>query len=273
MIRLYSERLSAKELINIKHLLQDNKLINIQCSDFDIQDIFAGYINRNFKLSNKHTSVLLKIFSQSAVLPIKRRDIFKLQRELAAIGLSPEPLFLSVDEKIYVEQWVDGLQVKRSCNEADFSDELASTLYTIHSTEIVAPSLALVSNWDSYWQQVKQKNAVLTTQFNTLKAELVDYVERTKDESVLCHNDLHIQHICSNSGRVIDWEYAAYGCRYLDIANCAVINQLKPEQIRILCLKYASISKQDEQAVWQNVQNMLKFVAFTNKLWSISVGL
>lgn len=266
--------LQSTELNEVMRILSEFDLIDVHCLKFDIQHIAAGTINRNFRVLDRNKSVLLKFFQQSDVLPIDRNAIFELQHQLSIIGMAPQPLLLNDTNSIYFEQWVDGLEHHQAvANNAEAIPLLADSLYGIHNAYIAAPDLALQRHWTMYWQQIPTPNASLIDTYNTICTELFNYQQAYKCEFVLCHNDLNIDHICQNNGLIIDWEYAATGCRYFDIANCATVNTLNEEQLFDLCSKYAELSDQSVDEVLHRVQNMFKFVHFTNKLWRISVGL
>lgn len=271
---MQSDNLSPTELKRVMQLLQEFELVDVSSANFNIEYIFAGTINKNFKVSDGQHSVLMKVFSQPNILPINRTEVFTLQQELAVLGLAPQPLLLSDDSELYFEQWLSDLRNGQQIIDVPYAfKRLADSLYNVHSTFISAPILPLCDHWDSYMTHISNINDALHSELALMKAAYIEYEAVNKSEYVLCHNDLNIDHLCINSDTIIDWEYAACGCRYFDIANCASINQLDERGTRLLCDEYAKLSNQCSTQVWENVQKVFKFVRFTSKLWYISVGI
>lgn len=268
------DKLTSTELKRVTQLLEEFELVDTNSASFNVEPIFAGTINKNFKVSDGEHAVLMKVFTQSNMLPINRADVFALQQELAILGLAPQPLLLSEDGELYFEQWQNDLHNGQLIGELpDAFQRLADSLYNVHSTFIAAPMLPLIEHWDSYIEHIPDTSDALLSELVMMKAAYREYEAANKSEYVLCHNDLNIDHLCINSDTIIDWEYAACGCRYIDIANCASINQLDEHSTKQLCNEYAKLSNQSSIQVWESVQKVFKFVRFTSKLWYISLGI
>ncbi|MFT6270415.1 MAG: thiamine kinase-like enzyme [Alphaproteobacteria bacterium] len=262
-------------------MLQKYELANIHSPDFEITRIVCGAINRNFKVSDGSKTLLLKAFSNNTTLPINRRQVFSMQEELAILGFAPVPLFLSDDFKIYCEQWIDigqGVEIaekdyaKTKQGVAKIIDTLAEALFNVHSSYVSAPIIPLVEHWEIYWQKIKHPKQQLREKYKLVKLQWQQYFDQYKDQFVLCHNDLHIDHISFSNGPIFDWEYAGLGSRYFDIASCCAINNLNQADILNLCCCYAHLANKDVQEVIDNVQETSAMVAFTYELWSESVG-
>ena len=76
---------------------------------------------------------------------VNRAHQFALQQQLYRLGVAPQPIWLSDDETIWVEQWLE------HSDSATLSIlELANTLARIHSLPITARPLDLASRWQHY---------------------------------------------------------------------------------------------------------------------------
>ncbi|MGB3727016.1 MAG: phosphotransferase [Glaciecola sp.] len=263
---------------DIINLIEEYQWLNLHSDAFTIKQIDPEKVNDNFKLDDGTHRLLLKFFNMNTRLLISRRDIFLFQQQLHDIGLAPRPLFLSEDSSVYIEQWLDTLPTGDAqthkllgINQQHIS-LLADALYNIHNAFITAPNLSLADHWHVYRQQVSNGNTTLIKRYNELQPQLVEYVAVNKVDFVMCHNDLHLDHICPQTGKVIDWEYASIGCRYIDISNCILINQLSSAQAIALCNEYATIANQNADELLQRVQNVAKFSELTFALWADSVG-
>lgn len=249
--------------------LKQYELININSTHFNVSSIPSKLVNKNFKISDGKQTLLLKVFNRNNTLPISRSKIFALQEELAILGLAPLPLFLNDENTIYCEQWITFTKHKNQ----DLVKLLADSLYSVHNSFVSAPLLALDEHWDAYWQQIENPRVELQTQYEVVKKQWQDYKDECRDQFVLCHNDLHADHLSYTNGPLFDWEYAGLGCRYFDIASCCTINQLCDAQIIELCQHYADLANQTVDEVRDKVTFARQLVTFTYELWSQSLGL
>jgi thiamine kinase-like enzyme len=260
------------------------ELIDKNKQDLRVIPINAGTVNFNFRIENDDRIVLFKVFEKNEILPIDRKTIFSIQAKLSLVGLAAEPLLLSQDERFYCEAWVESSDTLHSKKRAltkqkglhnqdevinSLLPDLAEALYNVHNSHVGAPIIDLSAHLKTYWANVKEVDASLSKQFEEMLGFCDSYVEQNRGDFVLCHNDLHMDHVCVNSDIIFDWEYASYGCKYYDIASCSLINSLTEEQMEILCSAYAHLADQDSQHVIRSVRKVLKLTAFTFKLWHL----
>lgn len=249
--------------------LKQYELVNINSSQFDVLSIASKSINKNFKISDGEQTLLLKVFNKNNMLPISRSKVFALQEELAILGLAPLPLFLNDENTIYCEQWITFTKHQNN----DLVKLLADSLYSVHNSFVSAPLLALDEHWEAYWQQIENPTEDLHNQYEVVKKRWQAYKDECRDEFVLCHNDLHTDHLSYSNGPIFDWEYAGLGCRYFDIASCCAINQLGDAHIIELCEHYADLANQKVNEVRDKVAFASQLVTFTYDLWGQSLGL
>lgn len=266
--------------------LKDFELADVKNDNFYITPINSGAINLNYKIEDGTKTFLLKIFTRNSVLPISRLTVFKMQEELAILGLAPQPIFLNDEGTIYCEQWIYVNDDNEKALEKDSQylsaagtvqpskvEILAEVLYNIHTSFVSSSLVALDKHWQVYWQRLDSPSKALREKYRALTLVWEAYVKKNIDDFVLCHNDLHIDHISYPQGPVFDWEYAGLCCRFLDIANCCSINTLSQQETVKLCEHYAHLSDQNGQVVIEKVQEMSALVDFTNQLWEASVGI
>jgi thiamine kinase-like enzyme len=269
------------EGLRILRVLKGSELVNIHSPNFAITRILHGAINRNFKVSDGDKNLLLKVFSNNKTLPINRQHVFKMQEELAVLGFAALPLFLSKDCEIYCEQWIDipapikpvrKDRAKTNLDVTTLINTLAEALLKVHNSDVSAQIVPLDEHWKIYWQKIEFPNLSLQAKYKEVQQKWQLYMAKYIDQFVLCHNDLHIDHISFPNGPIFDWEYAGLGCRYFDIASCCLINNLHQADILKLCSQYAHLANKEAQEVISKVQEMSIIVAFTYELWTESVG-
>lgn len=249
--------------------LKQYELINTNNAQFEVLSIPSKSINKNFKISDGEKTLLLKVFNKNNMLPISRSKIFALQEELAILGLAPLPLFLNDENTIYCEQWISFTKHKNH----DLVQLLADSLYSVHNSFVSAPLLALDEHWEAYWQQIEHPSAELKEQYEIVKKRWQKYKDECRDQFVLCHNDLHADHLSCSNGPLFDWEYSGLGCRYFDIASCCAINHLSDNQTIELCQHYADLANQKVDEVRDRVAFANQLVTFTYELWAQSLCL
>lgn len=254
---------------NLLKTLEQYELIDTNSPKFDLKPILRHSINRSFKVSDGQQTLLLKVFNKRNALPINRNEVFSMQEELAILGLAPVPMFLNEDNTIYCEQWVAFSKYK----EGDFVKLLADSLYSVHNSFVSAPLLSLSDHWQAYWENIENPNEEFQQQYELVKQQWQIYVDEFGDEFVLCHNDLHFEHLSYKNGPLFDWEYAGVGCRYFDIASCCMINNLSQAQTLDLCKYYSELANQDANETLEKITFARGLVTFTYKLWGRSLGI
>jgi hypothetical protein len=257
--------------------LKHYEVLDTNHPNLEIIRIFDGAINRNFKVFDGNKSVLLKVFNNTNMLPINRRQVFDMQEELAILGLAPAPLFLSDDNALYCEQWIDAPKDKKLFDiqqkPMHLVNVLAEALYNIHSSYVTAPMLPLDEHWSLYWQNITRPSHGFQQRYSEMCKRWQHYVQKNKDRFVLCHNDLHADHISFLDGPIFDWEYAGLGCRYFDIASCCKTNNLSKADTILICESYANLANKEAKYVLHKVQETFSIVTFTHDLWAQYVDL
>jgi thiamine kinase-like enzyme len=198
--------------------LVEHDLIDSQCSQFEIKEINAGTVNHNFFVRDSRTQLLFKVFANNHALPIDRNLVFTLQTQLAIVGIAPAPLYLSGNQIYYCEQWVNNSHtlldekqlLEKSCLAQTAIQQLlaplSQALYNVHNAHFGAPALDLSKHLQVYWACIESPSDKLKQEFDDMLNFCDTYMKQHKSEFVLCHNDLHIDHVSQNSDIIYDWE-------------------------------------------------------------------
>ncbi|WP_394222033.1 phosphotransferase [Alteromonas gracilis] len=196
---------------------------------------------------------------------VNRAHQFALQQQLFKLGIAPQPLWLSDDETIWVEQWLEN-----TSNPELTPKQLATALALIHQLPVTARPLELAARWQHYIKAAAlDEDSFLFKKAQALRSNVIQS-EQNDQDYVLCHNDLLINHLMltpNNELKVIDWEYAAMGNRYFDLASCGLINKLSKASSLDLVKHYASVMNIDENYAVKNFELHVDIVEVTNDLW------
>ncbi|MCW8093136.1 phosphotransferase [Alteromonas sp. ASW11-130] len=233
--------------------------------DVKLETIDGGAVNRTFKLSDNDRAFAVKWFADDAFSGINRLHQFVLQEQLAHRKIAPMPVWLSDDGKLWVEVWHEAAQLPADPNQQ--INTLANVLSTIHAQPITARPLELTQRFEHY---IKIANISSDDSLTHQANEIAKWLLQESDDTALtlCHNDLAMVHILDPAlPVVIDWEYAAMGNRYFDIASAIEINQLANDDALVLCELYAERASLDKRHVKESVDKQLEVVQLTNILW------
>lgn len=230
----------------------------------------GGDINRVFRLADGEQCYAVKWTGDDSFSGINKAGLFALQKNIAAEGLAPMPCWLSDDRRLWVEHWYQSDDLvfgSDGCSESDIR-ALAFVLSAVHKLSLDAEPLDLPARWQHYIALAGlADDDPLAMEAAAMVAADTAGVEADSDR-VLCHNDLSLPHILNRQKPlVVDWEYAAIGNRYFDVASCAHINGLSPEQAAYLYVAYADLSRLRPVSVLAKCRQQEAVVALTASLW------
>ncbi|QJR79936.1 phosphotransferase [Alteromonas pelagimontana] len=232
----------------------------------------SGAINKVYRLHDGDRTFAVKWVGDDVFSGINRLHQFVLQEQLAHRHIAPEPLWLSDDGRLWVEEWVEP-NLSISQDNRDKVQVLANILSTIHRQPITAQPLELTRRWDHYIESAGLASVdPLVHEAHALHESLhLDFND--DDVLTLCHNDLSWGHILNVSGPVIvDWEYGAMGNRYFDLASCCAVNEFSEAESSMLCQHYAQASEIPSEVVFQHYKLQTQVVKVTNRLWQAALG-
>ena len=227
---------------------------------------------------------------------------FELQRTLYQQGLAAEPLYFDAHKGIWIEAYLPADEGVLSTGDASQNSTLhncdtdnsthQNTQPLTHALVNLHQALAVDYADDATGQcgesdecgnghirrldpfdhaeyllaqiETPQAQGIVKT-LNLLRAE----VQSTTDQNeswVLCHNDLHVAHVRS-AQRCIDWEYAAIGPRYFDVAMCITINQICDSSQHAFINAYAQLTETNPAYAQQQVVCYLRLCTIINEIW------
>jgi thiamine kinase-like enzyme len=234
-----------------------------------------GLSNSAYRITCQGQSYFLKELTSNNFVILDRGSLFELQKKLSYESLAPKPIYLDPDNRFQIDEWVE---------EGDFANaplskeqkllSLAKILAYTHTRTIEAPRLDLQRSLEHYTQRIKlEANQHLSEQLESFEQQY-----QQTNESVLCHNDLSLAHCHSSKTHLaFDWEYAAIGNRFFDLASCIQINKLCTDDSELLILFYLRETKRlrlnsryTDKQVADNIRSMCPIVTFTNDLWMLA---
>jgi len=188
-------------------------------------------------------------------------------------GLGPGPEFAAPEQGILITRYVEG----RSWDETDLHDaqrirRLAALLRRLHALEPVGPPFNLQERILGYERTIGTPEGYELAQEAQRRLRELETGTAT---SCLCHNDLVSMNIIESQGpaegeglRLIDWEYAAVGDPFFDLATIAEHHRFdRDEAGELLCTYFGKIREEDSR----RLAGYRKLYENLSRLWHASV--
>ena len=220
---------------------------------------------------------------------------FALQQRLFVMGIAAEPIYLSppISSSTHAKPneqgllWVEAF-VPAETEQAQIqtrAQTLARALAQLHLAPTDTPTDTSTDTLFRQLDPIKQGKALisalntshdandsstacsLSQALDILIHDMQDF-QHIDDTPVLCHNDLHFDHIRANDV-CVDWEYAALGPRYFDVAMCIVINQLTPTAQTQLLKEYTQHTDCDVDTATEQTMLYLRLALIINRAWAL----
>ncbi len=179
----------------------------------------GGVSNDSWLLAWGEHRLVLRLDGVDAAAPgLDRSEEVVGQAAAAAAGLAPRPRYRGPG--FLVSDYL--VSDDRDSNGPDPGDPVARSglLRRIHGLAVNARRLDL----DNYLSACEAAaGARVPADLPALARRCCAALGRTGEAPVLCHNDLTAANCLGHGGRLValDWEYAARGDRWLDLARCA----------------------------------------------------
>ena len=216
---------------------------------------------------------------------------FALQQRLFVIGIAAEPIYLSphISSSTHAKPneqgllWVEAFVPAET--EQALTQTLARALAKLHQAPTATPTDKSTDTSIRQLDPIKQCKALiralhaghdakdtrtacsLSQALDILIHDMQDF-QYIYDTPVLCHNDLHLDHIRANDV-CVDWEYAALGPRYFDVAMCIVINQLTPTAQTQLLKEYTQHTHCDVDTATEQTTLYIRLALIINRAWAL----
>lgn len=185
-----------------------------------LESLSDGPTNASYLLERDGAHYVLRLDKPAAIqLGLDRANEQRVYETLAAGGLAPEMVFFDAAAGVCLRPFLPG----RSWIESDLScdgnlERLAMVLRALHVLPLVGKEFKPLAAANRYAAQLGTEQAnIILRQAETLLADS----ELKPAARTLCHNDLLCQNILqTDDGQIalIDWEYAAVGDPWFDLA-------------------------------------------------------
>ena len=228
----------------------------------------AGPTNDSYEILNRGGRYVLRIDRPAAArLGLDRERERSVIDAVAAAGLAPAPAWHDPEAGVLIRAYIPGRAWSRSdLSEPGNPERLAALLRRLHAHDPVGPRFDPLAAAVRYAEQLGTGAA---------RALCLDAARTSRDiepvAPVLCHNDL----VCGNilegeSLSLIDWEYAAAGDPFFDLAIVVAHHGLPPALAPQVLGAY--LQREPEQAEVRRLEAQCRLYRTLLRLWNLRVG-
>ena len=229
-----------------------------------------GPTNASYLLEQAGEQYVLRLDKPGAVeLALNRSNELQVCKVVAEAGLATEPLYFDPVAGIYLRRYLPG----RSWTASDLASpgnlaRLARLLGALHSLPPVGDVFDPLSAATRYAEQLgnEQSRSILH------RAEkLMQQMTAGSARSALCHNDLVCQNVLeAEQLMLIDWEYAAIGDPFFDLAVVVRHHGLDEKSEHGFLNAYLGRSASEKEA--KQLKLHCDFYACLLELWELRIA-
>jgi len=208
-----------------------------------VAELAGGPASDSYLVERGAQRFVLRIDNEvAAALGLERASEAKILEYVSQYGLGPTPEFIDPERGIVVTRYIEG----RAWTDADLHDrdrirKLAALLRTLHALKPVGPCFDLQVKIENYARIIDSAEGRELA--NDTQCRLRE-LQSSSATQCLCHNDLVCTNIVEGQGgegqglTLIDWEYAAIGDPFFDLASVAEHHHFDQQESHRLLTAY-----------------------------------
>jgi len=211
-----------------------------------LQPLPGGLTNGSYLLQAGSRRLVLRLnASNTASLGIDRAQEAAAWHAAATAGLAPELVYVDPQYRYLVSDYL----CPTVGTDVTAVEPVATLLKRVHNLPLAGRPLAIAERAQHYWRSLAGHS--LPGHWLRVQQQLHDFFQRraTETELCFCHHDPVVQNLLPCAGRLylIDWEYAAPGDPYFDLAAYAHSAKLGSGGIRHLLDAYSDGADEQDQ--------------------------
>lgn len=215
----------------------------------EVEAVFsAGHSNRNFLVRQGTKRFVVRLpEGDGKRLGIDREIERQVLERAEGIGLGAQVLHCDPARGTLVTAYLESRPLRIEGMAADeMIDRLATALRKLHGQDLEVPRLNVAERIKIYARDIQSEDPRAwpsARRWLSASRHVLEQYRFGRWRDALCHNDLVAQNILDVRGklRFIDWEYAARGDPYFDLATLAEDNGFEALDRRRLLLAYGEI--------------------------------
>ncbi|TDJ44061.1 MAG: hypothetical protein E2O52_09240 [Gammaproteobacteria bacterium] len=228
----------------------------------------GGPASQSYLVRHHDTRYVLRIDTPIArMLNLDRVTEAGLLAAVAEAGLGPEPIFTDAGNGVLVTRYLEGRAwTEHDLHADDALERLAELLKQVHGLPAIGRPIELPYKLSAYARAIGSSKA------DELAIEALDILAGLGDSDArqcLCHNDVTCANVIDGDRlALIDWEYAALGDPFFDLATVVQHHGLDDSQATKLLRIYLG------QAVDEDIHRLRQWCELYGRLaalWEAAV--
>ncbi|WP_066966534.1 choline kinase family protein [Microbulbifer sp. Q7] len=234
-----------------------------------IKALEGGLTNTSFLIDASGQKMVLRInAANSDALDLNRAAEANALRLASDQNLCAPLIYVDADYRFIVTGFIEGNQLELS--QSTHIAELAQFLRQIHRLPTIPTQLNIASKAHQYWQSIAQNSAFFLelSRLHQCMQPLLEQTHAQPNSRCLCHNDLLPANLfMDHSGHIkaIDWEYAATGDPFFDLATIVQGYALNLSRQRLLLCEY--LQRPPTHAELSRLNHWQKIYRYLSVLW------
>lgn len=234
-----------------------------------VKPLTGGLTNRSFLIeADSELLVLRRNSAISEALDLNREAEAAALRHADQAGLCAPVIYCDPNHQYLVTRYIQGQS--RRVTEAESLKQLAQLLRRIHALPAIDAHLDVEDKIANYWRSIDE-HADFYQELRALDQKLRRHIaiaQALNDGICLCHNDLLMANlITAGDGKLyaIDWEYAAMGDPFYELAVIVEEYGLEKLQQQLLLSEY--LDRPTTQTDWQRLDHWRVIYGYLSLLW------
>ncbi|MGI9295674.1 MAG: phosphotransferase [Pseudomonadales bacterium] len=242
-----------------------------------VRELKGGLTNQSYLIQVGDTRLVLRLSAENAnELGLDRALEIQVLQRASPSRVAPALVYGDPEGRVLITEYHAGAcwQAMHS-HEADKLQQLAQLLKTVHRLAPVDRVLDLHRRAEHYWLAINESNTPLVRTLRTLAPQLQDFFQRAAAACTqlrLCHNDLLAENLLIRNDAqllALDWEYAAMGDPYFDLAVVIEGQQFDDASAQTLLEYYADVPI---IAALQRLAPLRIIYCYLDLLWNLVQG-
>jgi thiamine kinase len=230
-----------------------------------------GLTNESWLVRGVQDAVVVRLSNRETdALQINRLSESQVLRVVANAGIGARVMLCAPDRHVLVTRYIDGRKwTSRDLRTVTNLQRIADALRALHALPIPqeVQQLDLLAAVRGYWNTLIERGLAPLAGTPKERERAREYIASLAGDaqSCLCHNDVHHLNVIDD-GRLwlIDWEYAAIGDPYFDLASVCCYHALSDELRQALLRAYWGYYSNES---FERLQRMCWVFNYIRDLW------
>lgn len=265
---------AGTERLNLEQALQtypDWQHVDTRTAPLVLRPLDAGLTNSCYLIKIQDTPCVLRLNTRhSRVMGLDRVNEQVALKRAEQAGIGAPVVYCAPPQGVLVTQWLEGRHWSEDeAKSFENIDRLVALLKQVHALPPVGKHLIPLDVCGHYLRGIKAQFKTIPQRFQELEARMHRLMWATSKNYVqrcLCHNDPVLANLIDQESclRLIDWEYAAMGDPYFDLAVIVHNFKFGDEQMLYLLQRYAG---RCDNAVRRRFLHNYAIYVYIDMLW------